>query len=84
MYKDQTYLCERAILSPTNSVVDEINNFILGAIPGEMREYTSCDTITTCNNKSYVMDTLYPTEFLNSISVSNFPKHKIAIKKTLQ
>jgi ATP-dependent DNA helicase PIF1 len=81
MYKNWRYLCERAILSPTNSVVDEINTFILNIIPGEAREYLSYDTMAKTNDKSYDMDTLYPIEFLNSISVPNFPEHKIILKK---
>lgn len=81
MYTNKKYLCERAILSPTNSVVDEVNNFILGTIPGEGREYLSYDTMAKNNNKSYDVDALYPIEFLNSISVPNFPEHRIVLKK---
>lgn len=73
MYRDRLYLCERAILSPTKLIVDEINTFILGVVPGEAKEYLSYDTMSTTNNRSHDMDALYPTEFLNSVSVPNFP-----------
>lgn len=80
-YKDPNYLASRAIVCPNNSVVDEINDYIVGLIPGEKREYLSCDTISKCSEKIPDFDMLYPTEFLNSINTNNFPTHSLLLKE---
>lgn len=43
-YQNPTHLCERAILTPTNEVVDEINSYVLSITPGDAAEYLSCDS----------------------------------------
>ncbi|XP_071044363.1 ATP-dependent DNA helicase PIF1-like [Parasteatoda tepidariorum] len=47
-------------------------------MPGEERTYISCDSVVTDNEHE---QTLYPTEFLNSLSVSGLPPHKLTLKK---
>jgi ATP-dependent DNA helicase PIF1 len=44
-------------------------------------QYISCDTISKISEPIPDFDVLYPTEFLNSIEVSNFPCHKLVLKK---
>ncbi|MCH84594.1 helicase-like protein [Trifolium medium] len=44
-YKDVNYLESRAILASTIETVDEINNYVLGLIPGEEREYLSSNSV---------------------------------------
>jgi hypothetical protein len=44
-YSDLLYLQDRAILTPTNEVVDAINSYVVSLVPGESREYLSCDEI---------------------------------------
>ncbi|KAM0832332.1 hypothetical protein ACQ4PT_064970 [Festuca glaucescens] len=43
-YSDPNYLKERAILTPTNDIAEDINKHVLSMVPGEEREYLSCDS----------------------------------------
>ncbi|XP_022014423.1 uncharacterized protein LOC110913914 [Helianthus annuus] len=45
LYKDKDYFAERAILAPTNEVVQEINEKLLDSFPGDEVEYVSSDSI---------------------------------------
>jgi len=80
-YKNPEYLASRAIVCPNNQTVDEINEYIVSMLPGESVDYLSCDTISKSSEHIPDFDILYPTEFLNSIDASNFPCHKIVLKK---
>ena len=71
--KPYTWVCERAIVSPRNVNVDEINN--IGLKKFEMKEYASIDTVL------YQEDAVhYPTEFLNSLNPAGLPPHKLTLK----
>nr|ABA93595.1 hypothetical protein LOC_Os11g28660 [Oryza sativa Japonica Group] len=80
-YKDIEYLASRAIVCPNNITVDEINDYVIGLIPGDPRIYLSCDTISKCSELIPDFDLLYPPEFLNSINATNFPTHKLILKE---
>lgn len=80
-YTDHSYLATRAIVCPNNSTVDHINDCVVAMIPTEPKEYLSCDTISKSCEHMPDFDMLYPTEFLNSISVNNFPTHRLVLKK---
>jgi len=73
--RDYHWLCSKAILSPRNDTVNEINKLILEKIPGQIKHYKSIDTV--CN----IEDTVhYPQEFLNSLSPSDFPPYDLILK----
>ncbi|XP_040381099.1 uncharacterized protein LOC121054713 [Oryza brachyantha] len=78
---DPEYLASRAIVCPNNTTVDEINDYIIGLLPGDSVIYLSCDTISKCSEQIPDFDLLYPPKFLNSINCANFPAHKIALKQ---
>jgi ATP-dependent DNA helicase PIF1 len=80
-YNDSKYLKARAILTPTNDMVDSINEYIVSIIPGDTKEYRSCDTIIKGPNTNDEYDLLYPVEFLNSLHGNNFPQHLLVLKK---
>lgn len=80
-HTDPTYLSCRAIVCPNNGTVDDINNYVVGLLPGEEKEYLSCDTIAKSSEHIPDLDLLYPTEFPNSINVNNFPNHRLVLKK---
>jgi hypothetical protein len=80
-YMDLTYLKEQAILTPTNDIVDTINNHIVSLIPSDEKQYLSCDSIAKTPNTHDSYDLLYPVEFLNSLNGNNFPQHKLSLKK---
>ncbi|CAI0387108.1 unnamed protein product [Linum tenue] len=44
-YKDTKYLTSRAIVTPTNAKVSEINEFMLQQVPGPVRSYYSSDSM---------------------------------------
>jgi len=74
-FTDQSWLCERAVLAPTNETVSCINRKLLRQIPGEERCYRSVDTITEPDQV-----TQYPTEFLNSLEPPGLPPHNLYLK----
>lgn len=45
-YANPNYLKERAILTPRNETVDEINTVILDWLPGNIKVYASADSVS--------------------------------------
>ncbi|XP_045821889.1 uncharacterized protein LOC123914761 [Trifolium pratense] len=70
----------RAILCPTLEVVEQVNNYVLSLIPGEDREYLSCDSVSRCDNDSIIDHRWITTEFLNEIKCSGLPNHSLILK----
>ena len=79
-YKNVDYLKTRAILCPKNDTVDEINTYIVSLLPGEIRQYLSCDKVVKAPDSHESYDILYPIELLNSLNGSNFPTHELNLK----
>ncbi|XP_047537866.1 ATP-dependent DNA helicase pif1-like [Vanessa atalanta] len=73
--RDYNWLSSRAILSPRNDTVDEINELILEKIPGQVKHYRSIDTV--CNSEDIVH---FSQEFLNSLNPSGLPPHDLVLK----
>ena len=74
-YTDIEWISERAILTPHNQSVNEINNSLLDRMPGEKTTFHSIDT-TESDDEAV----LYPTEFLNSLNPSGIPYHTLSLK----
>lgn len=74
-YRSDTYLKERAILTPTNELAEAVNDYIVSLLLGIVEEYLSSDCISKSagGHESYKL--LYPVEFLNSLNGNNFPQH---------
>ncbi|XP_042910510.1 ATP-dependent DNA helicase PIF1-like [Parasteatoda tepidariorum] len=70
-YCNPQWLCERAILSPTNDIVNVINNKLLKKLPGALEIYHVMEIDQVVN---------YPTEFLNSLEPPGVPAHKLELK----
>ncbi|KAG2643530.1 hypothetical protein PVAP13_2KG340800, partial [Panicum virgatum] len=79
-YFNPEYLKERAILAPTNDIVDDINTHILNLVPQESKEYLSADSISKCLDTCNDADVLYPVEYLNTLNANNFPQHRVILK----
>uniref|UniRef100_A0A0A9A2A2 DNA helicase Pif1-like 2B domain-containing protein n=1 Tax=Arundo donax TaxID=35708 RepID=A0A0A9A2A2_ARUDO len=79
-YLDPNYLNERAILTPTNEVVDDINTYMLTLIPWEEKKYLSTDCISKCFDTCNDAEILYPIEYLNTLNANNFPQHRLVLK----
>ena len=53
-FTNHTYLQERAILAPTNEVVEELNDYIISYLHGKEQTYLSSDSI--CKASSNIVD----------------------------
>ncbi|KAK1395111.1 ATP-dependent DNA helicase [Heracleum sosnowskyi] len=80
-YNDPAYLTERAILTPKNEVVHDLNDIIMNVIPGESRTYLSSDSICKESMKTDQNELLYPAEFLNSLKFNGVPNNDIQLKE---
>jgi hypothetical protein len=74
-------LAERAILTPRNEYVDEINEYMLSQVGGDSKEYLSSDSIGKADTVGADYEALYPIEYLNSLEFAGLPKHKITLKR---
>ncbi|RCV38141.1 hypothetical protein SETIT_8G118700v2 [Setaria italica] len=83
-FKDETYLCKRAIVSPSNDVADEMNSAMILIVPGERKEYLSFDCVSKCSDTVGNVDLLYTVEFLNSLKVNHFLDHCLVLKVGVQ
>jgi hypothetical protein len=80
LYSDLAYLRERAIISPKNDTIDEINGRVLSLMPGHEKVYLSSDALVESSKEHGNLDLLYPVEFLNSLQFKGIPPHKLALK----
>ncbi len=71
------YIKDRAILTTKNEDVDNINNQIINMFPGEAQEFLSADSV---EDKDLVHQNLYSMEFLNTLTPSGIPPHKLILK----
>ncbi|CAJ2668956.1 ATP-dependent DNA helicase PIF1-like [Trifolium pratense] len=76
---DIKYFQNRVIVAPKNSIVDTINNYMLNLILGEEKTYLSYDTPFTQNVDGQTVDDVHTPEFLNTISTSGLPNHKLRL-----
>ncbi|XP_021995374.1 ATP-dependent DNA helicase pif1-like [Helianthus annuus] len=80
-YQSSGFYQERAILAPTNEVVDEINSQLLMMFPGDSKEYLSSDSICETENLHDGFDqSLYSPDVLNGLKISGVPNHKLVLK----
>ncbi|KAF8094778.1 hypothetical protein N665_0353s0009, partial [Sinapis alba] len=79
-YRSKEYLKERAVLTPTNNTVHEINTYLLSKIPSTAREYLSSDSIELEATPDDDWTSHYPLEYLNSLEFPGLPNHKLCLK----
>ncbi|XP_012828666.1 PREDICTED: ATP-dependent DNA helicase PIF1-like [Erythranthe guttata] len=77
---DISYLQHRAILAPTNEIVDVVNDYMLSFVPGEMMTYLSFDSPCSANEGIDRPDDIHTPEFLNTINSSGLPNHELKLK----
>ncbi|XP_039688735.1 uncharacterized protein [Medicago truncatula] len=77
---DPSFFQDRAILTPKNSTVEEINEYVMSLIPGEEKTYLSCDSPLSTNSSATRPDDIHTPKFLNTITASSIPNHKIKLK----
>ena len=74
-YQEPEWLCSRAVLCPTNEAADEINQHMTDRFPGIERYYLSSDQLIDGDK------TQFPQEFLNTLTSSGMPPHKLSLKE---
>jgi ATP-dependent DNA helicase PIF1 len=78
------HIIERAILTPLNEDVDNINTAIMNRFdlstpdgpPAQRRTYQSADSVVQGEQRG-----VYPTKFLNSLSMSGVPPHTLTLQE---
>jgi hypothetical protein len=80
-YQDSDYIKDRAILTTKNIDVEDINTQILKKIPDDNEfAYFSADSV---EDQDQVDASLYPVEFLNTLTPSGMPPHYLVLKKDI-
>ncbi|KAG6702148.1 hypothetical protein I3842_07G019400 [Carya illinoinensis] len=67
-------MMNRAILTPKNSYVDEINALLIHRFPGEIKRYYSFDEAIDASEQSVMED------FLNTLTPNGLPPHELLLK----
>ncbi len=78
------HIIQRAILTPLNENVDSINAAIMNRFdlttpdgpPAQRRTYHNADCVVQGEQRG-----VYPTEFLNSLSMSGVPPHTLTLQE---
>jgi ATP-dependent DNA helicase PIF1 len=78
------HIIQRAILTPLNEDIDSINTAIMNRFdlttpddpPAQRRTYQSVDSIVQGEQRG-----VYPTKFLNSLSMSRVPPHILTLQE---
>jgi ATP-dependent DNA helicase PIF1 len=75
---DPEFIIGKAILTPLNVDVDAINNLICSnlVLHKPPRTYSSFDSVVNEEQAS-----IYPTEFLNSLTLSGLPPHQLLLQE---
>lgn len=68
-YTNPSYLRDRAILTPLNDYVDEINDDILLMLYGQKKIYLNADIIVEMESNKNNQGMLYTIEFLNTLKM---------------
>ncbi|PWA63927.1 hypothetical protein CTI12_AA348890 [Artemisia annua] len=74
---DPSYFQEKAILAPTNEVVDSINGHLLKTFPGEEMVYLSCDSVDKIDRGTSIDESVFSTYILNGLKFSG-ANHRLA------
>nr|XP_009784814.1 PREDICTED: ATP-dependent DNA helicase PIF1-like [Nicotiana sylvestris] len=69
------YMTERAILASRNEYIDQLNEMLIAKFPGESRTFLSFDSAEDDTNN------YYQEEYLNTLTPSGLPPHKLVLKK---
>ena len=76
---DTDFFKTRAILSPTNKIVNALNDVALDALKdngAHVTVYTSTDTIQGATANDYIN---YPIDFLHSLEMAGLPPHELRL-----
>jgi ATP-dependent DNA helicase PIF1 len=74
---DSKALADTVILTPTNEHALRMNDAVIQKMPGIPKVYTSADRVI-CDDEREANQ--YPLEFLNSITPTGMPQHRLTLK----
>ncbi|XP_076909257.1 uncharacterized protein LOC143566440 [Bidens hawaiensis] len=78
---DTDYFQKRALLAPTNEIVNELNDRLIGRFLGEPVEYLSLDLVLKSDYIDGNVDpTLYSIELLNELKIQGLPNYQLTLK----
>jgi ATP-dependent DNA helicase PIF1 len=75
-----SYFSNCAILCPTNNVVSTIKSKMIAELKSAEMSYYSSYSIDYSTSNLSTMEALYPTEFLNTLSINGLPDHVLHLK----
>ncbi|XP_040989063.1 ATP-dependent DNA helicase PIF2-like [Juglans microcarpa x Juglans regia] len=70
-----TEMANRAVLTPKNRSVDEINDILIDRFPGDIIRYYSFDETVDASKQGIMKD------FLNTLTPNGLPPHELLLKK---
>ena len=73
----QAFFSDRAVLTPTNTVVDKLNDMLLARFPEHaLREYLSSDTLdsTTADDRA-----IWPLDLVHTLRPDGMPLHNLRL-----
>ncbi|XP_063948179.1 uncharacterized protein LOC108217015 [Daucus carota subsp. sativus] len=74
------YLRDKAILTPRNEHVEQVNLAVVEKLHGEVKLYHSCDSVCKGSSNGDADEVLYLAKYLNSFKFSGIPNHEIRFK----
>ena len=78
MFDDPVYnMTDRVILTPKNDASLLLNKQVLERLPGDQHVYLSVDKVICDDNEEQQN---YPLEFINSLTPSGMPEHRLCLK----
>jgi len=77
---DIDYFQNIVILTTKNFIVEKINDYMLDMVPGEEKVYLSYDSPIHRNLNDDHIDDVHTPEFLNTVTTSELPNHKLRLK----
>jgi ATP-dependent DNA helicase PIF1 len=75
-----SYFSDRAIFSTTNDMVATINNKMIDKLSSSQMSYYSSNSIDDSSANYSTLKALYPTKFLNTLSIVGLPEHVLHLK----
>ena len=74
-YNDRDYITSHIMMSPKKETTEHINDYVMSQLPEEAHVLLSVDSVEP--NQA----PLYPTEFLNSITPTGLPSHRLLLRE---
>ncbi|XP_076900379.1 uncharacterized protein LOC143554532 [Bidens hawaiensis] len=79
--EDTDYFQKRALLAPTNEIVNELKDQLIESFPGEHLEYLSSDYVSKSDYIDGNIDpTIYSAELLNGLKIPRLSNHQLILK----